>query len=86
MKQMLWLETFFRHLYPAWLVFFPVLLIAQTFDTTPPSIYHQAVKLSRINRPLPLIAYLSDQSGVRETMVKVNYRGESSELAMATDS
>ncbi len=88
MKQLQSLETFVCSVGIVWLFMITIspFAAAQTFDTTPPYISHQMVKLNKVNNPLTLVALISDHSGVREASVKVVYRGESVELMMSTPS
>lgn len=57
-------------------------LAAQTFDTTPPTISHQPVKLGRSGKPLALAAVVGDNGGVRNVVVKASHEGAPVELSM----
>jgi hypothetical protein len=60
----------------------PALVNAQSFDTTPPLISHQPVKLGRQGKPLPISAHVADSSGIKSVFLKISYEGESFEGPM----
>lgn len=60
----------------------PLLAMAQVFDTTPPTIAHQPVKLGREGKALPIIAFVGDNSGVKNVRISIQHDGESVESQM----
>ncbi len=60
----------------------PVLMWGQVFDTTPPKISHQPVKLGRTGRALPIIAYISDTSGIKAATMHLQHDGQITESEM----
>lgn len=84
MKQMRWHETISLGLVVTYfcMIFMPIPNLAQTFDTTPPTICHQPVKLGKVGKPLSIIANIGDKSGVRASILKINYQSENMEVEM----
>lgn len=60
----------------------PLLAVAQVFDTTPPTIAHQPVKLGREGKALPIIAFIGDNSGVKNVRIVIEHDGKSVESQM----
>jgi hypothetical protein len=63
-------------------LFLATTLAAQTFDTTPPTISHQPVKLGRLGKPLALATVVGDNGGVRNVVVKASHEGTPVEIPM----
>lgn len=64
-----------------WRWFFALLILplaagAQVFDTTPPKIAHQPVRLGRVGKILPILANVSDNSGVKSVRITVQHDGQ----------
>jgi hypothetical protein len=74
MKQMPNAETKWRLI--CVLLVLPLIAAAQVFDTTPPKIAHQPVKLGREGKILPIIAYVSDNSGVKSVSIAIQHDGQ----------
>ena len=74
MKQMPNPETTRRLLFA--LLIMPLLAAAQVFDTTPPRIAHQPVRLGRVGKVLPIIANVSDNGGVKSVRITIQHDGQ----------
>lgn len=82
MKQMTTIGTRRRIRLTLSAIVLPAMLVAQTFDTTPPLISHQPVKLGRQGKPMPIAAHVADSSGIKSVFLKISYEGESFEGPM----
>ena len=80
MKQLPSPETMMRSLLA--LLLFPLMVAAQVFDTTPPKIAHQPVKLGREGRTLPIIANVSDNAGIKSVSIAIYYNEQQVVRAM----
>ncbi|HNW58334.1 MAG TPA: SH3 domain-containing protein [bacterium] len=70
-----------------WRLFFALLVLplaarAQVFDTTPPKIAHQPVRLGRVGKPLPITANVSDNAGVKSVRITIQHDGQQIEHEM----
>ncbi len=74
MKQMPNPKTSRRLLFE--LLMLPLFASAQVFDTTPPRIAHQPVRLGRVGRVLPIIANVGDIGGVKSVRITIQYDGQ----------
>ncbi len=82
MKQMPCSETSQIRIILMALMVVPALIFAQVFDTTPPRIAHQPVKLGRSGRSLPVVAHISDNSGIKSVILHMQYDGQVVESEM----
>lgn len=74
MKQMPNPETMRRLVFA--LLILPLLAAAQVFDTIPPRIAHQPVRLGRVGKVLPIIANVSDNGGVKSVRITIQHEGQ----------
>ena len=58
------------------LLVLPLAARAQVFDTTPPKIAHQPVRLGRVGKTLPILANVSDNTGVKSVRITIQHDGE----------
>lgn len=58
------------------LLVLPLVAGAQVFDTTPPKIAHQPVRLGRVGKTLPILANVSDNTGVKSVRITIQHDGE----------
>ena len=53
------------------------LSFSQSRDTDPPIIAHQAAKIGYLGQPFNIIAYICDNTAIRQVTVTINYGGKS---------
>jgi hypothetical protein len=74
MKQLQNPETIWRLFFA--LLVFPLIVAAQVFDTTPPKIAHQPVKIGRLGRTLAILANVGDNAGVKSVTITLYHDGQ----------